>query len=197
MIAPYRARVSSGENISARRRTRGALLRVLSLPIRAIVVLYILFDDLIFPLFRPLARWIAALRLTHWLQKRVAGLPRYGVLAVLALPMVIAEPAKIYGFYLLGTDRIAVGVPILVVAYLVSLVVVERIFVAGRSKLMTIGWFARLWSWFTALRDRVTEWIQSTRLWRQVKILRARMRRMIDGLFRSARRGRARTPLIS
>ena len=173
------------------------LVRALSFPVRAIVVVYILADDLIFPLFRPLSRWIAALRLTHWLQGRVAALPRYGVLAVLILPMVIAEPAKIYGLYLLGTDRITMGIPILVLAYLVSLVVVAQIFAAGRAKLMGIPWFARFWSWFTAIRDRVTEWIESTRLWRQVKILRGRMRRTIDRLFRSVRRSRERAPLIS
>jgi hypothetical protein len=50
-------------------------------------------------------------------------------------------------------------------AYLVSLVVVERIYHAGRAKLKTIAWFAKLMDWLTGIRDRLLAWVRASRIW--------------------------------
>jgi hypothetical protein len=46
----------------------------------------------------------------------------------------------------------------IVAAYAVSLLFVERLFKTVKPKLMTIGWFARMWVSFVGLRDKVTAW---------------------------------------
>jgi hypothetical protein len=163
---------------------RGIVLRIVEIPARAIVVVYLVLDSLVFPLFRPIARWIAERGLIVALQRRIAALPAYAVLSLLALPFVGAEPAKIYGVYLLAQDHLAGGLLALAAAYFVSIVVVERIFDAGRAKLLTIPWFAAMWSWFTAIRDRLTTWVQSTRFWARFIAMKVRMRAMVSSRFR-------------
>ena len=50
-------------------------------------------------------------------------------------------------------------------AYLVSLLIVERIYHAGRMKLATIPWLAKLMDWLTGIRDRLLAWARATRVW--------------------------------
>jgi hypothetical protein len=179
--------------ISGSARIRGTLVRIAAVPAHALVVVYLLLDDLIFPLFRPFARWLAGRTLVLSLQRWIASLPRYVILLILILPFAIAEPAKIFALYLIGCDHVWIGLAVLVLAYLISIVVVERIFDAGRSKLMRIRWFAKLWSWFTAIRSRLTDWVQATRAWKELTAFRVRIRRMFNGVSRSARAARARS----
>ena len=47
----------------------------------------------------------------------------------------------------------------IIAAYAVSLLFVERLFKTVKPKLMTIGWFARIWTSFVALRDKITAWV--------------------------------------
>ena len=39
---------------------------------------------------------------------------------------------------------------------------IERVYSAGRDKLRTIGWFARLMDWLIDFRDRVFAWVPAT-----------------------------------
>jgi hypothetical protein len=46
----------------------------------------------------------------------------------------------------------------IVAAYAVSLLIVERLFRVVRPKLTTLSWFAKLWARFVALRNRIVPW---------------------------------------
>src|ERR1700686_55104 len=50
------------------------------------------------------------------------------------------------------------------VLLLVPLLLVERLFRVVKPKLMMLGWFARLWMWFAALRNKVIPWASKTSL---------------------------------
>ncbi|MGH6841592.1 MAG: hypothetical protein ACREDV_05790 [Methylocella sp.] len=139
--------------------------RLLLLPAKAIVVVYLVLDGIVTPVVRPLLLWVARLRLVLRLQDLVASLPPYAILVLLAIPFAIAEPAKIYALYLMTEGQFSAGVVTISMAYVVSLLVVERIYYAGRTKLKTIPWFARLIDWLTGIRDRFLAWARATRIW--------------------------------
>jgi hypothetical protein len=141
------------------------LRRLLLLPAKAVVVLYLVLDGIVTPVVRPLLRWVARLRIVIRLQDIVAALPPYAILVLLAIPFAFAEPAKIYALYLMTEGQFATGVVTISMAYLVSLLVVERIYHAGRAKLKTIPWFAHLIDWLTGIRDRLLAWARATRIW--------------------------------
>jgi hypothetical protein len=61
--------------------------------------------------------------------------------------------------------QFATGLVTISMAYLVSLLIVERIYHAGRMKLATIPWFAKLMDWLTGIRDRLLAWARATRVW--------------------------------
>ncbi|MGQ0446288.1 MAG: hypothetical protein ACT4O2_14485 [Beijerinckiaceae bacterium] len=139
--------------------------RLLLLPAKAVVVVYLVLDGIVTPVVRPLLSWVAKLRFVLRLQDIVAALPPYAILVLLAIPLAFAEPAKIYALYLMTEGQFSAGVVTISMAYLVSLIVVERIYHAGRTKLKTIPWFARLIDWLTGIRDRLLAWARATRIW--------------------------------
>ena len=99
------------------------------------------------------------------LEDKIASLPPYVILFSLAVPIVIAEPAKIYALYLMSQGHFVAGFTTIAMAYLLSLVVAERIYRAGEASLRTIAWFAKLMDWLTGIRDQLLHWVQATRIW--------------------------------
>jgi hypothetical protein len=149
----------------ARTDENSSLRRLLLLPAKAVVILYVVLDGIVTPVVRPLLAWVARLRFVIRLQDIVAALPPYAILALLSVPFAVAEPAKIYALYLITEGQLVTGLVTISMAYLVSLVVVERIYHAGRMKLATILWFAELMDWLTGIRDRLLAWARATRIW--------------------------------
>jgi len=149
----------------ARPDENSTLRRLLLLPANAVVVLYVVLDGIVTPVFLPLIRWVARLRLVVRLQDIVAALPPYAILALLAVPFAFAEPAKIYALYLMTKGQFATGLVTMAMAYLVSLLIMDQIYHAGRAKLKTIPWFAKLMDWLTGIRDRLLAWARATRVW--------------------------------
>ena len=149
----------------ARTGENSRLRRLLLAPAKAVVVLYVVLDGIVTPVVRPLLGWVARLRFVIRLQDIVAALPPYAILVLLTVPFAFAEPAKIYALYLMTEGHFATGLVTISMAYLVSLLVVERIYHAGQGKLQTIVWFAKLMDWLTGIRDRLLAWARATRIW--------------------------------
>ena len=139
--------------------------RLFLLPAKAVVVFYVVLDGIVTPVVRPLLGWVARLRFVIRLQDVVAALPAYAILVLLAIPFAFAEPAKIYALYLITAGHFATGLVTISMAYLVSLLIVERIYHAGRMKLATIPWFAKLMDWLIGIRDRLLAWARATQVW--------------------------------
>jgi hypothetical protein len=93
----------------------------------------------------------------RWIQK----LGPYQSLAVLLVPIALVEPLKLIALFVAGNGHWLSGTGMLIGAYTMSLLVVERLFRVVKPKLMTLGWFAKIWTWWVALRDKVTAWASS------------------------------------
>jgi hypothetical protein len=150
--------------------------RILLRAAETLVAVYVVLDDVLTPVFRPLVRWLVGLPPIVRLQQLAADLPAYGVLALMAVPFVLGEPAKLYGILLIGSGRWLTGLVVLALAYLATIILVERVYSAGKHKLRTIGWFAFGMDWLLAIRDRVHEWARATTIWAAAKQLLENMR---------------------
>jgi hypothetical protein len=135
----------------------------------ALVVLYVLLNAILRPVFRPLSRWLASLHLVISLEAQLARLSAPVILVLLLVPFLSAEPAKVYAVYLIGTGHMMSGAALFIGAYIVSLVLVEHIYHAGKAKLRTLPWFAKVTDWLFALRDGLIAWMKSTPAWASVK----------------------------
>ena len=80
-------------------------------------------------------------------------------MVLLAVPLTLVEPLKLAALFVAGNGHWLTGTWMIVTAYAGSLLIVERLFRTVKPKLMTIGWFARMWTWVVGLRDKVIAWV--------------------------------------
>jgi hypothetical protein len=89
------------------------------------------------------------------IRRRLQKTSPYGSLVLLLIPLLLVEPLKLVAVIVAGKGHWLTGTGMLVAAYAASLLVIERLFRVVKPKLMTIGWFAKLWSGFVALRAKL------------------------------------------
>lgn len=167
---------------------REKLYRLARLPFEVLLVPLILLDELARPFYRPFLRWVASWRIVHRAECWIAARNRLFILVILAIPFAIAEPLKAVGVVVIARGHFRTGALIMVFAYLMSFVVVERIYHAGRAKLLTYPWFAWAIGLMVQVRDYMLERVRRTAIWRLALRLRreaalagARFRAWIKG----------------
>jgi hypothetical protein len=89
------------------------------------------------------------------IRRRLQKVSPYASLILLLIPLLLVEPLKLVAVIVAGGGHWLTGTGMLVGAYAASLLVTERLFQIVKPKLMTIGWFAKLWSGFVALRAKL------------------------------------------
>jgi hypothetical protein len=115
-------------------------------------------DRAAMPVVTRKRQWMTALVA---LRRRIQQLGPYQSLALMLLPLLLVEPLKVVALLVAGHGHWLTGTGMLIVAYGASLVVVERLFKVVKFKLMTMKWFAALWTWFTAMRNRMWGWVRA------------------------------------
>lgn len=157
-------------------------LRALRFVVEVVLAALILLDELVRPLYRPLARWIASLRLVARMEAAISRMPRLAVLLLLALPLAVAEPLKLVGLVLIGRGQLGLGIVVLGLAYLASFLIVERIYHAGSAQLLSYGWLAWTMGHLSRLRATLLGWVKASAAWRFVQERREAVRRWWRGL---------------
>ena len=150
--------------------------RIISIPAEIIVVFFVILDAIVRPLFGPLVRLLSSLRLMQRLERAIAAMPPYVILVSLGVPFGIAELTKVYAVILMAEDHFRLGMTLFIGAYVVSILVCERIFHAGKAQLLTIPWFAVLFGWVMAVKDHLVGWFKTTRVWAMAESIRQRAR---------------------
>jgi hypothetical protein len=89
------------------------------------------------------------------LRRRIQKLTPYLSLILLAVPVLLVEPFKFFAVFVAGKGHWFTATGMIIGAYAVSLILVERLFRTVKPKLLMLVWFARLWERYTALRGKV------------------------------------------
>lgn len=129
---------------------------------RGVLIFLVLLDEVARPLYRPLSDWLARLRIVARMEAAIAKLPRLAILALLAIPFAVAEPLKIIGVIMIARDQVVAGLVVLGLSYLASFLLVERIYHAGRDKLLTYRWLAWVMGLITTIRGRAVAWVRAS-----------------------------------
>jgi hypothetical protein len=83
----------------------------------------------------------------------------YYCLILLAIPMTVVEPLKMAGFVIVGTGRWLAGVVILAFAYLLSFLLVRRLFRIVQPRLLALKWFRNSRSWVLERSQQLSDTI--------------------------------------
>ncbi|MFG1419222.1 hypothetical protein V5F38_06825 [Xanthobacter sp. V0B-10] len=175
---PFDARSGSPADLPPRRRARcNPFFGAMRLAFRIVVGIIIIVDELVRPLYEPLVRWVEALALVQRFERWVAGLPPYAILALIGVPYAVVEPVKFLALVHMANGHVRTGTIVLVLAYLVSFVLIERVYTAGRAQLMQVPWVAWVIVTSGLVRDRLYAWLRLPELkararvvWRWVRL---------------------------
>ncbi|MDE1147884.1 MAG: hypothetical protein PW843_14875 [Azospirillaceae bacterium] len=133
-----------------------AWTRRLLMPLAVVAALaYVLVDFCFLPLVRPLST-----RMGRWSPFQALGrlIDRLGpktTLVLFLVPLLVLEPVKPLGAFLIAQGKTRLGISLIVGAEVLKLLTVERLFQRSRHKLLTIRWFARLHGWIVGWLDRL------------------------------------------
>lgn len=120
----------------------------------ALVAIILVADAVAKPIYKPVIAWAANLKIMAALEAQIQRMPRFAVLLLFAVPFAIAEPLKLYALVLMASGYFIFGLVLLVLSYLVTFILVERIYHAGRDKLLTYGWFSWCMSHISYVREK-------------------------------------------
>lgn len=163
-------------------------LRRLTTPVVvAVALLYFIIDALFLSLLRPVVTRLARLPVFGRIAAWVARLGPYPTLALFLVPIVILEPVKPVGFYLIGTGHMVHGALVIAIGELLKITLVERLFHLSRHKLMSIPAFAWVYGfvvgWLARLRA-LPAWQAVLRRVNRIKALTRRLTHRIADQFR-------------
>ena len=92
-------------------------------------------------------------------RRRLRRLRPYPALVVVLIPLLIVEPLKLVALVIAGEGHWLTGTAVLVAAYTVSILLVERLFRLLKPNLMRLYWFQRAWGWWQRARGKALDWI--------------------------------------
>jgi hypothetical protein len=130
-----------------------------------IAAIYFLVDAVLFTLFKPVIRRLAEGWAFESLRAWIVSLRPYPTLALFIVPVILLEPVKPVAAYLMATGHIAGGLMILIVAELLKLLFIERLFKVSRDRLMSIPVFAWCYDKFCQGQD----WVVALQAWQLMR----------------------------
>jgi hypothetical protein len=142
----------------------------------ALVTVYFVADLVFEAVALPLSEWIGRLQILRPLNAWIAGLRPYPALALFSVPVVILEPVKPVGAFLVSAGHVLEGTLTIVAGEILKIALVERLFKLTRDRLMQIPTFAILYRHWI----RFHEWVTSSEIWRWVRGRIARLKLLVS-----------------
>lgn len=162
-----------------------AALHVISKPFWAILALLLLFEEWLWeklkPQIRRLAQWLG--RYTAWarFEAWLGSLSPRAALVALILPWLLLLPAKLAVIALLAKGRALMALGLMVLSKMLGTALLTRVFALTRPQLMTMPWFARLYTRITDFLTRAHAWLREQPVVLNVRAWVSRMRQAVAG----------------
>jgi hypothetical protein len=96
----------------------------------------------------------------RYLRRCIQRLRPYPSLFLLATPLVIIELLKLAAVFVLGSGHWMTGSIVMLCAYALSVLAVERLFKLVKPKLLMLPWFSVMWTWLVVARDKTVNWLR-------------------------------------
>ncbi len=140
---------------------KSLLRRLIGVTLAVLAAVWIILEDWLWDLMQSLMAWLGKLPPVRWLQVKIAVLPPYGALAVFLVPAMVLLPFKIAALWLIARHHTILGLQVFIAAKLVGTALLAWIFSLTKPSLMTIGWFARAYTWFVNWKKRIFDYVRA------------------------------------
>ena len=144
------------------------MMRRLFKPLWVLLAVIFLIEAWLWDHLEPIvARVVARIPLRafkHWLAEKIDTLSPAITLIVFVVPAILLFPLKLVGLWLLAHGYWLGAITTMVFAKFLGLGVTAFIFDVTRSKLLEMGWFARLYAWVLLLRAKAADLVNPIKL---------------------------------
>ncbi len=144
------------------------------------------FWDILHPFIKSIVDLIPLEGLKRAIADFMARLPPYPTLVVFLIPLIILEPGKLVAFWLFAKRQWLPGIVTYIGTDVLKLAVVSFLFKTNRDKLLSIGWFARLYIWLLRVHDWAREQIEPLKAAIRMALQEAGLTRTRGGFLRKA-----------
>jgi hypothetical protein len=141
-----------------------------------VVAGYMLLNDILWPALRPLIAALASLPVFARLADALRKIPPYPAMALFLVPFAILEPLKLVTLWWAATGHVVSGTVGLLIAHGLTVLIPERLFSVLKPTLLTLPWFAAIWSRIVTTRDKILAWVRQTRAFAHLGRLREAVR---------------------
>jgi hypothetical protein len=152
------------------------LLRTLTFPLVVLAALLFWLEEWLWEPLAALMQRLGRLPLLRRLEQALVTAPPYLALASFLIPMLVLLPFKLLGLWLLGHGKTLAGFAVFLSAKVVGTAIGARILALTKPKLLSLGWFARLWHGFMRLRDYLYHRITALAAWQWLQAWRREFR---------------------
>jgi hypothetical protein len=144
------------------------MMRRLFKPLWVLLAVIFLIEAWLWDHLEPIVERVVARiplrRFKHWLAEKIGALSPAMTLVVFVVPAILLFPLKLVGLWLLAHEYWISAITTMVFAKFLGLGVTAFIFDVTRSKLLEMGWFARLYAWVLLLRAKAADLVNPIKL---------------------------------
>jgi hypothetical protein len=145
------------------------LRRLLDTLLGVVVAPLLLFEEWGWEPLRRAAAWVANSWPLAWLNRRIAKLPPYAALALMAVPSMSILPVKVLAVWLISRGLVGWSVLLLVASKLLGTALLAHLFSLTQPALMRISWFARGYAAWSAWKNALLARVKATAAWRSAQ----------------------------
>lgn len=156
---------------------RRAFRRILTPPMVALAVLFILIEEWIWDNLTAAMAHVARLPLVRRLEGHLTRLPAWAALACFFLPGLLLLPVKIGALFLMGRGHIVTGVGVVVAAKLVGTAVMARFFTVCKPTLLGVNWFRAGHDWILRIKRVLLGRLRAMPVWQKAMAWKGRILR--------------------
>jgi hypothetical protein len=127
-----------------------------------LVTIYFVADLVFESVARPFSAWLGRLQVLQPLYAWIARLRPYPALALFSVPVVVLEPIKPIGAFLMAAGHVVQGAVAIAIGEILKITLIERLFKLTRDRLLQIPAFAMLYRHWMKFHD----WVTSSEIWR-------------------------------
>lgn len=164
------------------------LLRSIAItPLLFLVTLYILLEDFLQTVVKPLVDYLSSLQILHTVEGFLQKRNPYTLLGIYICKLAAFAGVKLFSLYLISQGNI-LGGPLLICGEMTGAVITVWYAKVALPSLMTIRKFAAVYNGAKGIKDRLITNLRQTAVFRYAQIIRERIRTLKVILKRRAKR---------
>lgn len=137
-----------------------------------IAALTLLFEEWLWDQLSLALSWLGQLPVLSQIERWLGQLSPYAALACFTLPFITLLPVNLLATYWIAHGWVNLGLVILIAAKLLGTAVLARIFTLTKNQLLSIDWFATLYTRFDLFKQRLYAQLKATPAWQRLQTIK-------------------------